>query len=154
MKKAIFILVLLVAVISVYGQSLKGFTLGEQLTGECKTTTTVAGIEGMVMADTLKDGRIYGIAFTPSQDGSTPSGILKYELENLIKGVESNYNVKLKPFPKKYKGEPDGYSALSDGVGYLISILNKDKPDVPMVILAISDKALASIKEQETRSDF
>ena len=98
MKKVTFILVLLVAMVSVYGQSLKGFTLGEKLTGKSKKTTTVAGIEGMIVADTLKDGRIYGLAFTPSQDGNNPSGILKYELENLIKGVESHYNVKLEPF--------------------------------------------------------
>lgn len=154
MKKVIFLIIIVIAGLSGNGQSLKEFTLGEKLIDKNKKTTTVAGIEGILVADTLKDGRIYGIGFTPSRDGINPSGILKYELKNLIKGVESNYNVKLKPFPKYYKGEPNGYSALSDGVGYMISILNKDEKNELMVILAIADKALAYIKDQETQSDF
>lgn len=154
MKKIITLILFFIG-ISVFSQvSLKGYTLGEKLVGENIQETTVAGIEGIIMAQTIEDNRIYGIRFYVS-DGDSMLEIFKYQLDFLRDGVEKNYGITLEY--QKHDSSVFDYSlvAIKDDVSYKIFVEEIDgDEDKYKVALSIYSSRLGNKNLEEQQSDF
>jgi hypothetical protein len=132
MKKVLVMLFLIANVVSVYSQTLKGYTLGSKYYGSVNsekvktfnTIVTVANIKGKITIATLKDKTIVSIMFSPVNKYNVPIGNTEEEIKLFVESVEKHYGVSLitdyKSAPKYYPYDYgirniDGYST-KDGM--------------------------------------
>jgi hypothetical protein len=118
MKNILIILALLIG-LSINAQELKGFNLGDKYTGNENVITTLGGINGLLIIQTLDDDRIYSLMFLPSNDGKNITRIYYTDFTIIKKGFEYKYGIKLKTTEND-----DGsysYSSITGGVMYFIS---------------------------------
>ncbi len=140
---------------------LKGYKLGKKLKGEQNQNkeTTVAGIDGVVMAYGLNDNRIYQLAFAPVDITGIdiePKPLYEHELSTLCKGIEKKYGVELE-FREYTEGSPFDYClhAIKDGVEYRVMVKNlKDEKESIELSFFINDIELSKLREEEIQSDF
>ncbi|UCE94004.1 MAG: hypothetical protein JSV73_01575 [Flavobacteriaceae bacterium] len=159
MKYFALILAFIMSVTAFSQVSLKGYTLGKKLKGVDKRHTTVAGIEGTLSAKTLIDDRIFMITFVSvdyTENFKNKIKIQKYQLDNLLEGVEKKYGVMLNLKDKeqyKYSTFDFGYKASKDGVVYDVSV--QEEGDNSYVVgLAIATEDLVLEYNGEIQSDF
>lgn len=95
MKTLIFSIIVILYSIQVYSQELNGYSLGSKHEGKKILMTTLSGVEGVFVIETLNDGTIYTLIFNPS-DGETITRISKSLVEKLIRGLEEDYNAEFK----------------------------------------------------------
>ena len=140
---------------------LKGYKLGEKLKGEQNQNkeTTVAGIDGMVMAYGLNDNRIYRLIFSPVDITGIdiePKTLYYYQLSTLVEGIEKKYGVEL-----EFREYPEDYShnyaleAIKDGVEYRVMVKHVlDEKEALELVFFINDNELSKLHEEELQSDF
>jgi len=161
MKEILLILFLVIINFISSAQSLKGFTLGEKLVGSAMKLTTVAGINGAVGVETLKDGTIVWILFIPStSNGDKVKRISEVEFNRLKNGIEENYKVTFSKVEEDYYGNFK-YLALdlNDSTMYIISVEYDEFFDEPYKIsFMITNKRMIAMQEKEQQkkanSDF
>lgn len=164
MRKASFILLLvLYANLSFAQVGLKGVNLGEQGTDGEIITNSIGGVEGGIITSTLKDGRIYSIAFMPSADGVNVDRIYESDVTRLVNGLNSKFGVKLKKVKQDSYSDDAYYSAnfKDNGKSYKIFIStenNEYKSPTTKFTLWMSDVALDAIadkeKQEKANDDF
>ncbi len=151
MKKTFLILIIALFGLSIQSQTLKGYTIGEQLNGDKEKFTTVAGISGVVLADVLNDNRICSLSFIPSEDGIKIMRISYSDLTRFAKSIETYYNIKLIKITEEYSTDIDYYK--SKDFSFFISCDHNQFMDKPYEMsLYIADKTLIKIKESEKQS--
>lgn len=160
MKLLITIIIVLIS-LNINAQSLKGYTLGEKLVGPSAKFTTVAGIEGGITVETLKDGTIALIAFAPcTSDGETILRISETVLNRLKRGIEERYGVILTKKEEKYTENFMYYAAdFSNNAMYFIKVDYNQFFDSPYQILfMITNEKMNDMQEienqQKANSDF
>ena len=152
MKNLIIIAIALLIGLIAQTQTLKGYTLGKQLTGKSELLTTVAGIDGIVYPQTLKDGRIYLIVFIPSDDGIHTARVYKNDIIKLVKGIEGKYHVKLIKKMEEY-GDGVDYYYTRDWSFFIDCDYNKFM-DVPYELtFSMGDAELQKIKNREDQAE-
>ena len=171
-----FIALILAFTFNLEAQTLKGYTLGEQVSYpankdgspnheafasgifEKKSTwskpTTVAGIKGQISALLLKDGRIFSIIFTTRSDEDKTFS--NEEFKDIGNAIENNYNVKLNPINSKdltmitYRDSSQTY--------VLLAFLDPLSAEIIEIIFYVRSPKLAEIYESEEQakrnSDF
>lgn len=152
------ILILLVAPILTFAQlTIKDVTIGERISGELNTFTTLGGISMYRQADTISDGRVYGVIFTPEKDGSL-NRVYQADVDKIKEGLSANFDVN---FIKRTEDYSDDYSLFADKGLYrfVITVEYNQFFDKPCEMqLLIIDKSLYSIWEKEEQekanSDF
>ena len=111
MKRTLLIFAIALQGIAAISQvELKGIKLG-YVNPENEITTTVGGVEGVVYANTINDGRAYIISFAPNDR------ISSVKAQTLITAIEKKYGVKL----KRKDSYSDTYSASKGGYFYFVS---------------------------------
>jgi len=149
MKKIVTLLIMLIGFAALSQVSLKGFTLGEKTTETSPKQTTVEGYDGEITVFTLQDGRIYSLIFHSDNTANFSKVLTQVKIEQLIKGVESHYQVELE---LKDDELYDYWSAEKDGNTIFISVHDFD--DFLTFDLIISNDKLKELRREEIKSDF
>jgi len=147
MKKLLLISLMFVSLAS-FTQDLKGITIGSKLASERYLETTVAGIEGIIAAQTLNDGTIYQLLFLPT------NRVYSSELSKLISAVENKFDIKLK---KRNRSDYSGDYYLvttKDNVSYYIDVEpNQYLSPENKIVLIITNTDLSEINDAEEQAE-
>ncbi len=125
MKKLLFVFMMLINLMSMEAQSIKGYTLGEKLVGSSMKETTVGGIPMILTALTLNDGTIYQVIGISGKDYNRYSDTYKIgtvyisDVKRLAKAFDINYGISMTK-------DEDGignflYDYFTDKTAYIIS---------------------------------
>lgn len=153
MRKINLVVAVILLAVGAQAQSLKGYTIGEKLVGSEIKVTSVAGIDGAVFASTLNDGTIYALSFIPSDDGKNVARVHLSEINNLVSGVEKNYDVKLKTRKAEYEDHIERYYYYSSTVNISIGVEHNQFFDQPYdIALMIYDNDLYNLYEREQKN--
>ena len=137
-----------------FGQTLKGFTIGEKAESNFKKITTVARIKGVVEAHMLEDKTVFGISFKASEDYRNLTPIDEYDITQLIEAVEIIYDVKMEvvDWEEKiltvYLGENETTEFA------VVSLCEEFTNDSCFMVFLMIDKALRETNKQELLNDI
>ena len=159
--KAVFIASILGLILLTSAQAqveLKGVTIGDTYNGNHEQLTSVGGVHGLLSADTLNDGTVYQIVFTPTDDGNKVKRIYNSDAMGIVKGIASKYKTSL---DRSHRSDYMGYNwkGSKKGVNYLITIEDNEFIDPPCKLtLVIYNEKLYKTHKQEKQtvlnSDF
>ena len=159
MKKVIMLFMMLISLVSMEAQSIKGFELGKEYNGYPIESTTIADLPFVINGYTLDDGRIWQIIaisgerfdkhtgnYKPLAMYSTDIDILKDVFNrhfgiDMVKTTASDYSGS---FTYEYYDTNTFYMIMAesldmDGVKYKVSII-------------ITDKKLSQVYENQVRN--
>jgi hypothetical protein len=129
-------------------QTLKSYTIGDQLIGDSVLRTTVAGIKGSIFALTLNDNRIYMLMFLPTEDGEHDSRLYHADIARLVKGLEAKYNIKMIKKTEEH-GDFVEYYRTKDFSFVVLLEHNQFMTPPYKMFLSIVDNDLSAIHDEE-----
>lgn len=144
----IILILLFSFVIKAFAQvELKGFKLGQK-TLDTGISTTVGGINGNLIFNKLKDGRIFRIMFY-SREADRERKINSNDIEIFKKSIENNYKIKLKVLSNK-----NTFGDVKNQIGYGFYFkINNDRQINLVFTLTNLDLEKLSI-EEKLSNDF
>ena len=135
-------------------QSLKGIELGSTWAGEVLEedptigymSTTLGGVTGQLATYSLRNGKIYMVAFIPEER------IYNSEVTRILEGVKKKLNISKLKLHEDYKGKL--YSYFTGKWTLIISCDENKYLEPPTELrLYLSDDSLAAIAEKETQAN-
>jgi len=160
--KNLFLMAIMLVSLTTQAQSkveLKGYTLGST-SATSEKITTLGGIDGVIQAFKINDGRIYQLIFIPSNDGSDVQRVYQSSVDKIVKGMENKYGITFKKkYPNKYDDDNVTYSCVSDGCFFFITCDGNQYMSPPIEMgVVVQSNALSIIAEREEQvkanSDF
>ncbi len=157
MKKLLLVVLLLVSSMLIAQVELKGYTIGDKYMGDLEVLdgnviihSSLGGVDGALILSVLNDKTIHSIFFIPAE-GDKPVRIYKTDVDRILSGIESKFNIKLKKRNKDY-GDDYSYYVKSNGYVYILAVEhNQFMSPSSKLTLSIGSIKLDKIAEKEAQ---